>query len=89
MKRISAPAKPAPVPAAEIMNVSDLARYLHCHQATIYRLLKERKIPAFKLSGGLRSHSDWRFFRSAIDEWIAQQEITFPPTAKGRKSKAS
>jgi excisionase family DNA binding protein len=84
MKRISAPAKPVPAPADEIMNVSDLARYLHCHQVTIYRLVKERKIPAFKLSGGLRSHSDWRFFRSDINEWIARLRVTNPPLTRRR-----
>jgi excisionase family DNA binding protein len=87
MKRTSAPAKPAP--AEEIMTVGSLARYLHCHQVTIYRLVKERKIPAFKLSGGLRSHSDWRFFRSAIDEWIEQHEVTNPAPTRGRKPKLS
>jgi len=38
----------------EIMTVSSLADYLHCHTSTIYRLLKERRIPAFKVG------SDWR-----------------------------
>jgi excisionase family DNA binding protein len=65
------------------MTVSALARYLRCHRSLIYRLLKERKIPAFRLGG------DWRFFRPAIDEWIAQREIPFPPAGQGRKSKHS
>jgi excisionase family DNA binding protein len=64
MKRIRAPAKPGPLRADEIMTVASLARYLNCHSGTVYRLLKERKIPAFKLGGGCR------FSRSGIDEWV-------------------
>jgi excisionase family DNA binding protein len=48
----------------EIMTVSSLAGYLRCHPSTVYRLLKERKIPAFKVG------SDWRFQRAQIDQWI-------------------
>src|SRR5712692_3710343 len=82
MKRISAPAKPAPGPADdEIMTVASLALYLRCAQGTIYRLLKKRQIPAFNLG------SDWRFFRSDIDKWIARQYGTNPPVTKGQKSK--
>jgi excisionase family DNA binding protein len=56
MKRISAPAKPAAAPVDEIMTVSGLARHLHCHPGPIYRLLKTKQIPAFRIG------SDWCFF---------------------------
>jgi excisionase family DNA binding protein len=65
------------------MTVSALADYLGCSQSMIYRLLKRKEIPAFRLG------SDWRFFRSAIDEWIAQHEVTNPAPTRGRKSKVS
>jgi hypothetical protein len=39
--------------------------------------------PAFRIG------SDWRFFRSAIDQWIVQHEITNPPVTRGHKSKVS
>ncbi len=66
MKSISVPAaKTAAASADEIMTVSGIALYLHCHTSTVYRLLKKKQIPAFKIG------SDWRFFRPAIDEWIA------------------
>ena len=67
----------------EIMTVSALARYLRCNRHTLYGLLKKKQIPAFKLG------KDWRFFRSAIDEWIATQQDTNPLVTKGRKSKVS
>ena len=49
----------------EIVTVKDLAKYLHCHQSTIYRLVKRGDIPGFRLGGG------WRFkievsFKQAI-----------------------
>jgi excisionase family DNA binding protein len=83
MKRASAPAKPAPAPADEIMNIADLALYLRCNRFTLYRLLKTKQIPAFRVG------SDWRFSRSAIDDWIAQHEVTNPAPTRGRKPKLS
>ena len=78
--------KPAPAPAAEIMTIATLAIYLHCSHSFIYRLLKKRKIPAFRFGG------DWRFFRSDIDQWIAHQETTtatFPPADRGSAARAA
>jgi excisionase family DNA binding protein len=68
MKRASANLK-----TDEIMTPASLARYLRCHKGTIYRLLKNKKIPAFRIG------SDWRFSLSAIDEWVARRETTNPP----------
>ena len=45
------------------MNVMDLADYLRVHRSTIYRLLKNGELPAFKIG------SDWRFNREQIDKW--------------------
>jgi excisionase family DNA binding protein len=46
-----------------VMTVRDVAAYLSVHKSTIYRLLREGRIPAFKVG------SDWRFNRESIDEW--------------------
>jgi excisionase family DNA binding protein len=54
---------------SEIMNIAQVAEYLHTHPSTIYRLLKWQKIPAFRLG------SDWRFRRADIEQWVAAQEI--------------
>jgi excisionase family DNA binding protein len=64
------PSRP-PVDAviSEIMNIAQVAEYLHTHPSTIYRLLKRRKIPAFRLG------SDWRFRRADLEQWVAAQEI--------------
>jgi excisionase family DNA binding protein len=56
-------------PAAEIMTIPEAAEYLLTHPSTIYRLLAEHQIPGFRLGGG------WRFQRSAIDQWIRDQQM--------------
>jgi excisionase family DNA binding protein len=53
----------------EIVTVRDLARYLHCHQSTIYRLAKSGGIPAFRLGGG------WRFKIGEIDRWCRRAAV--------------
>jgi excisionase family DNA binding protein len=50
-----------------LMTVREVAEHLRCHPATIYKLLKKRKIPAFKVG------SDWRFNPKAIDQWLESQ----------------
>ena len=51
-------------PEPALMTVKDLASYLNVHPSTIYRMLAQNTLPAFKIG------SDWRFHRDAIDEWI-------------------
>jgi excisionase family DNA binding protein len=75
--RPSAPAHPKPVLAVkssngatdQILTVPMLAEYLLCHPSTIYRLLKNRRIPGFRVG------SDWRFRKSAIDQWLNKATI--------------
>ena len=50
-----------------ILTVREVAVYLRVHQSTIYRLLKKRELPAFKIG------SDWRFDREVIDKWIVER----------------
>jgi excisionase family DNA binding protein len=51
-----------------VMTVKEVAKYLKVHPTTIYRLLKDRKIPAFQIG------SDWRFNREQIDAWMVELE---------------
>ncbi len=44
-----------------VLTVKDVAAYLQVNQTTIYRLLRQSAIPAFKLGG------DWRFNVESID----------------------
>ena len=52
----------------KVLTVTEVAEYLHVHPSTIYRLLRKREIPAFRVG------SDWRFNRESIDEWRTSRE---------------
>ena len=48
----------------EIFTVEQLAKLLHLHAITIYRLAKQGKIPGFKVGGR------WRFNRNELERWM-------------------
>ncbi|MBI4436148.1 MAG: helix-turn-helix domain-containing protein [Candidatus Omnitrophica bacterium] len=50
-----------------MMGIKDAADYLEVHQSTIYRLVGNGQIPAFKLGG------QWRFKRDILDEWLTAE----------------
>jgi excisionase family DNA binding protein len=62
MKRLQYPGP------TKVMTVREVAAYLSVHPSTIYRLLRQNQIPAFRIGG------DWRFNIEAIDRWRLQQE---------------
>jgi excisionase family DNA binding protein len=51
-----------------ILTVQDVAEYLRIHQSTVYRLLKRRQLPEFKIG------HEWRFNRESIDRWRTDAE---------------
>jgi excisionase family DNA binding protein len=57
--------------SSKIMTVAQVAEYLLCHPATLYRLVRRREIPAFRLGG----RGDWRFRRSEIEQWIRDRQV--------------
>jgi excisionase family DNA binding protein len=66
----SAAAKPAGESAAEIISVPEACRVLGVHRNTLYKLIQDGEIPAFKLVSGGR----WRFRRAALIEWIDDKQ---------------
>ena len=52
------------------MTVKELADYLRVNPSTIYRLLKQKSIPGFRVG------SDWRFNRETIDRWRLEKRNT-------------
>jgi excisionase family DNA binding protein len=54
--------------ASRVMTVPEVSSYLHVRPTTIYRLLKNGKIPAFHIRSG------WRFNIEDIDRWRLQQQ---------------
>jgi excisionase family DNA binding protein/PAS domain S-box-containing protein len=61
-----------------VLTVKDVAAYLQVNQTTIYRLLRQSAIPAFKLGG------DWRFNVESIDAWRLDAEAR----SSGRRKSA-
>jgi excisionase family DNA binding protein len=53
---------------SKVLTVREVSAYLRVHPSTVYRLLKQNKIPAFRMG------SDWRFNIEAIDRWRSQEE---------------
>jgi len=51
-----------------VFTVQELASYLRMKPVTIYKHAKAGKLPAFKVG------ANWRFKKSTIDRWIAEQE---------------
>jgi excisionase family DNA binding protein len=49
------------------ITVDELSEYLRVHKTTICRMLKQRKLPAFRIG------SDWRFSLETIKQWQLDQ----------------
>jgi len=49
------------------LTVDELSDLLQVHKSTIYRLLKERKLPGFRVG------SDWRFNVEEVERWLRGQ----------------
>jgi excisionase family DNA binding protein len=48
----------------EFLTTKEVAQYLRVDQYTIYRLVSQKKIPAFKIG------NQWRFKRSILERWL-------------------
>ena len=55
--------------ADDILNAEQVAKYIGIHKITLYRLIKAKKIPAFKIG------RQWRFHKDALDSWIQNKMI--------------
>jgi excisionase family DNA binding protein len=53
-----------------VLTLEETAKFLKVHPSTVYRLVKSRTIPAFKIG------SDWRFNQESIQRWIEERETT-------------
>ena len=59
------------------MNVAEVAAYLGLHPVTVYRLVKEGRIPSFRVAQNIR------FFRNDIDAAI-RADMTLLPRRRGK-----
>ena len=54
---------------AQLLTMHELAAYLHLDEMTVQKLVTQGKIPSVQVD------RQWRFMRTAIDEWIEQQLV--------------
>jgi excisionase family DNA binding protein len=47
-----------------LLTTEQMARYLKVDKFTIYRLVTQKKIPAFKVG------SQWRYKKRLVDDWL-------------------
>jgi excisionase family DNA binding protein len=63
----------------EIFTIKELSEHLRVHPTTIYRLLRQGRLPGFRVG------SNWRFNRTAIEQWEKlQASQPQAPTGRGR-----
>ena len=56
----------------EILTLREVAEYLKVTEKTIYRLLADKRIPAFKVGGS------WRFHKSEVVDWTKENKVASP-----------
>jgi len=52
---------------SRIMRAAEVAEYLQIHLVTLYKLVRKRQIPAFKV--------EIRFHRDAIEKWMIDRQV--------------
>ncbi len=51
----------------EILTIDEATKYLRIHKATLYKLVKQKRVPAVKIG------KKWRLVKSKLDEWLERQ----------------
>ena len=51
----------------DILTIREVADYLKVTERTLYRLVQDGKLPAFKVG------NSWRFRRDDLERWISEQ----------------
>jgi excisionase family DNA binding protein len=51
----------------EVLTIKEVSELLKIHQTTVYKMIRESRIPAFKIG------SDWRFQKDQIVRWMIEQ----------------
>ncbi len=56
----------AAAPGQRVLTVRELSDYLRVHPSTVYRLLRRRQLPTFRVG------SDWRFNIEEVNLWMRE-----------------
>jgi excisionase family DNA binding protein len=61
-----------------VLTIEELAAYLKISKSTLYKLVRERKIPSQKVG------RHWRFRKGAIDHWLEDRRAHEPGSGRDR-----
>jgi excisionase family DNA binding protein len=59
-----------------LLTTTQVARYLKVDKFTVYRLVAQKKIPAFRVG------NQWRFRKSMIDAWLMKNLNSSKPALR-------
>jgi excisionase family DNA binding protein len=62
----------------EVLTIQELATYLKIPKSTLYKLVREGKIPSQKIG------RHWRFRKGAIDRWLEEMRANGSATGGDR-----
>jgi excisionase family DNA binding protein len=57
---------------AEVLTVKEVSDLLRVHPSTVYRLIRQGRIPSFQIG------TDWRFLTHRLVRWMADQSTGAP-----------
>ncbi len=63
---------------SEIMTLEETAKYLKIGKSTLYKMVREGKIPAVKIA------NQWRFRKEDINKWFQEIRDKEIPSNKGK-----
>ncbi len=62
----------------EVLTIEELAAYLKISKSTLYKIVREGKIPSQKVG------RHWRFRKKAIDHWLDETRANEPDSRGDR-----
>ncbi len=56
---------------SELISVPQACEFLGVHRNTLYKLIREGEVPAFRLVKGGR----WKFKRNDLEQWVEDRQV--------------
>jgi excisionase family DNA binding protein len=65
--------------SSDVFTIDELSDYLKVSKSTLYKLVREGKVPSQKVG------RHWRFHRETIDRWLGEREKQMAKNSSGKK----
>jgi excisionase family DNA binding protein len=62
----------------DVLTIEELSTYLKISKSTLYKIVREGKIPSQKVG------RHWRFRKGAIDRWLEKADASEPAPGRDR-----